>query len=70
MESSHASHLVSFQKVRSVKLMLCSEVVEEGQEPSSFKVNGVWMWDRKVILSIFIVKLIKLKLAHSLVNMA
>lgn len=63
-------HLVSFQKVRSVKLLLCSEVVEEGQEPSSFKINGVWVWDRKAILGFFIVKLIRLKLAHSLVNMA
>lgn len=53
MESSHASHLVSFQKVRSVKLLLCSEVVEEEEEPNSFKTNGVWMWDRKAVLSYF-----------------
>lgn len=62
--------LVSFQKVRSVKLLLCSEVVEEGQEPSSFKINGACMWDGKAILSFAIVKLIRLKLAQGLVNMS
>lgn len=70
MESSHASHLVCFQKLRSIKLLLCFEVAEEGQEPSPFKINGVWVWDRKAILSCFIVELIRLKLAHGLVNMA
>lgn len=55
--------------MKSFRLLLWSEVVEEGWEPSSAKINGVWMWDGKASLNSLYCATNRLKLSHSLVNM-